>query len=353
MRPIEGIHQLMEMAVEQRASDIHLTPGMPPVLRIFGTIRQVEGFEKLTPTQIYDLARPLLNQERLDILESEGEVDFSYGLSGLSRFRCNLSRQRGSLTLAMRVINSTIQPLEELGLPDILQDLAHLRDGLVLVTGPTGSGKSTTLASMIDIINQERRGVIITLEDPIEFLHHHKNCIVNQREIGTDTKSFATGLRAALRSDPDVILVGEMRDLETISIALTAAETGHLVFSTLHTRGAAKTIDRIIDAFPADSQQQIRVQLSSVLEAVVSQQLITAKHQKGMVPAVEVMLGTPAIRNMIREEKVHQIPSMIETGTRFGMQSMDAALEELVRKDLVDTTALHRGDLYHPNPGGV
>ena len=353
MRPVEGIHQLMEMAVEQRASDIHLTPGMPPVLRIFGNIRQIEGFEKLTPALISELVRPLLNQERRETLKTEGQVDFSYGLAGLGRFRCNLSKQRGSLTLAMRVINSTIQPLEELGLPDILHDLAHLRDGLVLVTGPTGSGKSTTLASMIDIINRERRGVIITLEDPIEFLHPHKNCIVNQREIGTDTKSFSSGLRAALRSDPDVILVGEMRDLETISIALTAAETGHLVFSTLHTRGAPKTIDRIIDAFPADSQQQIRVQLSSVLEGVISQQLITAKHGRGMVPAVEVMLGTPAIRNMIREEKVHQIPSMIETGTRFGMQSMDAAIDELVRKDLVENTALHRRELYTIGPGGV
>jgi twitching motility protein PilT len=353
VRPVEGIHQLLEIAVEQRASDIHLTPGMPPVLRIFGIIRQIEGFSRLTPSQIQELTRPLLNQERVDALETYGEVDFSYGLAGLGRFRCNLSRQRGSLTLAMRVINSTIQPLEYLGLPDILYDLAHLRDGLVLVTGPTGSGKSTTLASMIDIINRERRGVIITLEDPIEYLHHHKNCIVNQREVGTDTKSFASGLRAALRSDPDIILVGEMRDLETISIALTAAETGHLVFSTLHTRGAAKTIDRIIDAFPADSQQQIRVQLSSVLEGVVSQQLLPAKHGKGMVPAVEVMLGTPAIRNMIREEKVHQIPSMIETGTRFGMQSMNAALEELVRKDLVENTALHRKELYSANLGGV
>ena len=263
MRPVEGLHQLMEMAIEQRASDLHLTPGMPPVLRIFGKIRPIEAFERLAPTQIQQLVHPILTQERQELVETTGEVDFSYGLSGLGRFRCNLSRQRGSLSLAMRVINSTILPLEQLGLPDILHDLCQLRDGLILVTGPTGSGKSTTLASMIDIINRERKGVIITLEDPIEYLHQHKNCVVNQREIGTDTKSFASGLRAALRSDPDIILVGEMRDLETISIALTAAETGHLVLSTLHTRGAAKTIDRIIDAFPADSQQQIRVQLSS------------------------------------------------------------------------------------------
>lgn len=334
----------MEIAIEQQASDLHITAGVPPVLRIFGSIRIIDGFERLTPQRIEGLVRPLLNQERLEVLEQEGEVDFSYGLAGLGRFRCNVSRQRGSYALAMRVINSTIKPLEQLGLPDILHDLSHLRSGLVLVTGPTGSGKSTTLASMIDIINRERRGVIITLEDPIEFLHQHKNCVVNQREIGTDTRSFANGLRAALRSDPDIILVGEMRDLETISIALTAAETGHLVLSSLHTRGAAKTIDRIIDVFPAESQQQIRVQLSSVIEAVVSQQLFPAKHGKGMVPAVEVMLGTPAIRNMIREEKVHQIPSMIETGTRFGMQSMQAAFDELVRKDFVDATISFRKD---------
>lgn len=344
MKTVDNLHHLMEMAIEQQASDLHITAGVPPILRIFGSIRSVDGFQRLTPNDIEQLVKPLVTQERLDILEQEGEVDFSYGLSGLGRFRCNLSRQRGTLALAMRVINSTVKTLDALGLPDILHDLAHLRDGLVLVTGPTGSGKSTTLASMIDIINRERRGVIITLEDPIEFLHQHKSCVVNQREVGTDTKSFANGLRAALRSDPDIILVGEMRDLETISIALTAAETGHLVLSTLHTRGAAKTIDRIIDVFPPESQQQIRVQLSSVLEAVVSQQLFPEKNGRGMLPAVEVMLGTPAIRNMIREEKIHQIPSMIETGTRFGMQSMQASFDELVRRDLVENTAYYRKD---------
>ena len=236
----------------------------------------------------------------------------------------------------MRVINAVVKTFNELGLPDVLHDLCLKRDGLILVTGPTGSGKSTTLASMIDLINQTRQGVIITLEDPVEYLHNHKRCIVNQREVGTDTLSFANGLRAALRADPDVILVGEMRDLETIATAITAAETGHLVLSTLHTRGAAKTIDRIIDAFPPDNQQQIRIQLASVLEAVISQQLVTRKDGHGMVPAVEIMLGTPAIRNMIREGKTHQIPSMIETGTRFGMQTLDTALEDLVKKDLID-----------------
>lgn len=292
------------------------------------------------PAQIEQLVLPIVTESQLEVLDREGEIDFSYGLKGIGRFRCNLSRQRGSLTLAMRVISPEIKPLEELGLPEILHDLAHLKDGLVLVTGPTGSGKSTTLASMIDIINRERKGVIITLEDPIEFLHQHKGCVVNQREVGIDTKSFANGLRSALRSDPDVILVGEMRDLETISIALTAAETGHLVLSTLHTKGAAKTIDRIIDVFPPESQRQIRVQLSTVIEAVVSQQLFPLKHGQGMVPAVEVMVGTAAIRNMIREEKTHQIPSMIETGTRFGMRSMQASVEELIRRDRIEATTV-------------
>lgn len=346
MTAVEGIRQLVEIAIEEKASDLHLSAGVPPVLRVFGTIRPLEGYERLIPAQIEQLVRPIITENQLATLERDGEIDFSYGIKGIGRFRCNLSKQRGSLTLAMRVISSTIKPLEDLGLPEILNDLAHLRDGLVLVTGPTGSGKSTTLASMIDIINRERRGVIITLEDPIEFLHQHKNCVVNQREVGIDTKTFANGLRSALRSDPDVILVGEMRDLETISIALTAAETGHLVLSTLHTRGAAKTIDRVIDVFPPESQQQIRVQLSTVLEAVVSQQLFPVKYGEGMVPAVEVMIGTPAIRNMIRDEKVHQIPSMIETGSRFGMQSMKASLDELIKKDMVDSSATFRKENY-------
>jgi twitching motility protein PilT len=338
------IRQLVEQAIAEKASDLHLSAGVPPIIRVFGSIRHLEGYERLLPAGIEQIVHPILTEQQVAELDREGEIDFSYGLQGIGRFRCNLSRQRGSLTLAMRVISSSIQSLEELGLPEVLHDLAHLRDGLVLVTGPTGSGKSTTLASMIDIINRERQGVIITLEDPIEFLHQHKGCVVNQREVGIDTKSFANGLRSALRSDPDVILVGEMRDLETISIALTAAETGHLVLSTLHTRGAAKTIDRIIDVFPPESQHQIRVQLSSVLEAVVSQQLFPAKDGKGMVPAVEVMLGTAAIANMIREEKTHQIPSMIETGARFGMQSMTNSFEELIRKGHVDDSILYRKD---------
>jgi twitching motility protein PilT len=340
------VQSLVDAAIDSDASDLHLSAGVPPILRVFGAIRPVPGWDKLTPEEIKEMLNPLLTEAQREELEERGQVDFSFGVRGVGRFRCNISKQRGSWAMAMRVISATIKPLEELGLPEILHDLAHLRDGLILVTGPTGSGESTTLASMIDIINRERQGVIITLEDPIEFLHNHKNCVVNQREVGTDTTSFAEGLRAALRSDPDVILVGEMRDLETISIALTAAETGHLVLSTLHTRGAAKTIDRIIDVFPPESQHQIRVQLSTVLEAVISQQLLPKKLGKGMVPAVEVMVGTPAIRNMIREEKVHQIPSMIETGARFGMQSMKAAVEELIKKDLVDQSVVFRKENY-------
>jgi twitching motility protein PilT len=291
------VQSLVDAAIDSDASDLHLSAGVPPILRVFGAIRPVPGWDKLTPEEIKEMLNPLLTEAQRVELEERGQVDFSFGVRGVGRFRCNISKQRGCWAMAMRVISATIKPLEELGLPEILHDLAHLRDGLILVTGPTGSGKSTTLASMIDIINRERQGVIITLEDPIEFLHNHKNCVVNQREVGTDTTSFAEGLRAALRSDPDVILVGEMRDLETISIALTAAETGHLVLSTLHTRGAAKTIDRIIDVFPPESQHQIRVQLSTVLEAVISQQLLPKKFGKGMVPAVEVMVGTPAIRS--------------------------------------------------------
>jgi len=338
MKDAISLQQLLEVAVDQGASDLHLTPGVPPFLRIYGNIAPISGINPLRPSTIENLVKPIVSTSNWNILTENGEVDFSYGAPGLGRFRCNLFRQRGSLCLAMRVINSQIKGLGELGLPDVLKDLCKKRDGLILVTGPTGSGKSTTLASMIDIINNSRQGVIITLEDPVEYLHSHKKCIVNQREIGSDTNSFSAGLRAALRADPDVILVGEMRDIETIATAITAAETGHLVFSTLHTRGAAKTIDRIIDAFPVSNQQQIRIQLASVLEAVVSQQLIPHKSGYGMVPAIEVMLGTPAIRNMIREGKTHQIPSMVETGTRFGMQTMSHSLESLMHEGKIEQT---------------
>ncbi|HHT36718.1 MAG: type IV pilus twitching motility protein PilT [Candidatus Wallacebacter cryptica] len=336
MRAVESIYELLEIAVDQRASDLHLSAGLPPILRIFGKITPLTGYKALMPPDIRGLLEAVVSEEQMDTLERKGEVDFSYGLRGVGRFRCSVYQQRGSLSCAIRIINSKIIGLNELGLPEIIADIARKKDGLVLVTGPTGSGKSTTLAAMIELINQEQQGVIITLEDPIEYLHQHRGCIINQREVGTDTLSFASGLRAALRADPDVILVGEMRDLETIGTAISAAETGHLVLSTLHTRGAANTIDRIIDAFPAESQQQIRIQLASVIQAVVSQQLIPRKDGSGMAAAVEVMLGTPAIRNMIRDSKTHQIPSAIETGTRFGMQTMDAAIDELVQRNVID-----------------
>ncbi|MGB4379240.1 MAG: PilT/PilU family type 4a pilus ATPase, partial [Limnochordia bacterium] len=288
------------------------------------------------------LMMSVMDESQSKALETVGEVDFSYGVHGIGRFRCSVYMQRGSFSAAIRVINSAIRTLDQLRMPAIIAEIIQKKDGLILVTGPTGAGKSTTLAAMIDLINQERQGVIITLEDPIEYLHHHGGCIINQREIGTDTRTFASGLRAALRADPDVILVGEMRDLETIATAISAAETGHLVLSTLHTRSAATTIDRIIDVFPPQSQQQIRVQLAGVIEAVISQQLIPRSDGRGMVPAVEVMLGTPAIRNLIRDNKTHQIKAQIETGTRYGMQTLDAAIDELIRQGLVDAVEANR-----------
>lgn len=336
MSNVQNLHQLLEVAVESGASDLHLSPGIPPFLRIYGNLRPITGYDRLMPNDIEILVKEIITPEHWKVLDDKGEVDFSYGVRGLARFRCSVYRQRSSLSVAMRVIKSNILPFEELGLPPVIYDVARKKDGLVLVTGPTGSGKTTTLASMINIINQERQGLIITLEDPIEYLHTHKNCIINQREIGSDTKSFASGLRSALRADPDVILVGEMRDLETIATAISAAETGHLVLSTLHTRGAAKTIDRIVDAFAPENQQQIRLQLSTVLEAVISQQLIPRKDGQGMVPAVEILLGTPAVSNMIREGKTHQLNSLIETGIRFGMKTLQSSLDELVEQDLID-----------------
>lgn len=339
MKQVGYIHELLEIAIDQGASDLHLTAGIPPFLRVYGSIKPITGYKSLVPHLIETLIKPIMSSNHIETLENEGEVDFSYGYKGLGRFRCSVYRQRGSLSVAMRVINTKILSLEQLNLPEIIKDITRKKDGLVLVTGPTGSGKSTTLEAMINIINNEQQGVIITLEDPIEYLHQHKGCIINQREVGTDTTSFAKGLRAVLRADPDVILVGEMRDLETIATAISAAETGHLVLSTLHTRGAAKTIDRIIDAFPPENQQQIRIQLSLVLEAVISQQLIPKKGGNGMIPAVEVMLGTPAIRNMIRDQKTHQINSIIETGARFGMNTLNSAIDQLVQKDQISIEA--------------
>lgn len=324
------IENILEQAHEQNASDIHLTAGKPVVFRIDGELVELPG-PKLMPKDVEEFALPLFqhNPRLLEEFERDGEIDFSFSLLGKSRFRVNVFHQRGSVAVAMRLLPFRIPAPEELGLPESVKELCHLKRGLVLVTGATGSGKSTTLASLINLINQNYKKHIITLEDPIEYLHRHDKSVVNQRELGSDTASYASALRAALRQDPDVVLVGEMRDLETISTAITAAETGHLVFSTLHTNSAPATIDRIVDVFPPYQQQQIRVQLANVLEGVISQQLIHKDGEAGRVAAFEVMIANPAIRNLIRENKSYQLTSQIQINKRQGMQTMDDSLFEL------------------------
>ena len=328
------ILDLLTTTIERKASDLHITVGMPPVLRIDGELRRL-GEERVTKVETFDMAQQLLSEIQLELLEKNGELDFSFSNPGLGRFRGNIYKQRGSYGIAIRIVGLEIPTLEELNLPSGVKELIMKQRGLILVTGPTGSGKSTSLAAMINYINQNRSCHILTLEDPIEYLHKHNLSMVNQREIGNDSNNFANALRAALRQDPDVILVGEMRDLETISIAVTAAETGHLVLSTLHTIGAAKTIDRIIDVFPPYQQAQIKVQLASVLEGIISQQLIPLKKGKGRAAAFEIMVATPAIRNLIREAKPHQIQSSIQTGGKFGMKSMDGSLTDLYKSDMI------------------
>lgn len=318
----------------KKASDIHITVGVPIIYRINGKLIKINE-EIIKPHDTEAIIREILNEIQLKELSSKGEIDTSFSSAGIGRFRVNIFKQRGSYGLAIRIIPLSIPTIEELGLPNVVRDMAMLPRGLILVTGPTGSGKSTTLASMIDLINTEKNYHILTLEDPIEYLHRHKKSIVNQREIGNDSLSFGNSLRAALRQDPDVILVGEMRDLETISIALTAAETGHLVLSTLHTLGAAKTVDRVIDVFPPHQQQQIRVQFSSVLQGIISQQLLPKIDERGRVAAFEVMIATSAIRNLIREEKTHQIDTAIQTGGKIGMQTMDTSLINLYKKGFI------------------
>lgn len=325
---------LIKDGMERKASDIHITVGMPIIYRVNGDLVKI-GKDILTPEATEDMTKTLLNDKQMNELLDKGEVDTSYSAPGVGRFRINVFKQRGSYGLAIRIIPLNIPSMDELGLPLIMKDLARMQRGLILVTGPTGSGKSTTLASMIDLINHENTYHILTLEDPIEYLHKHNKSIVNQREIGKDSQNFANGLRAALRQDPDVILVGEMRDLETISIALTAAETGHLVLSTLHTLGAAKTVDRVIDVFPPYQQQQIRIQFSSVLQGIISQQLLPRSDGKGRVGAFEIMIATTAIRNLIREEKSHQIDTAIQTGVKYGMQTMDTSLINLYKRGLI------------------
>lgn len=327
------LKDLVIKTIETNASDLHLTVGIPPTIRVDGKLVPV-GTEKLVPQKLTEFAREILGKN-YETYKEIGEYDTAYEIEGVGRFRVNVFRQRGNDAIALRVITIHIPTLDELKHPKILKDLVKKRRGLVLVTGPTGSGKSTTLAAMINEINTTKDCHIVTLEDPIEYVHTHKKSIVNQREIGDDTKSYANALRAVLREDPDVILVGEMRDLETISTAITAAETGHLVFSTLHTIGAAPTIDRIIDVFPPHQQEQIRTQLACVLEGIISQQLIQRIDGKGRVAALELMTMTPAIQNLIREGKSHQIESSIQTGSKFGMKTMDMALAELYKSMII------------------
>lgn len=329
--PLHDIHidEILTMAVERRCSDIHFSVGLPPMVRIDGEVAPLP-FAPLQPQDTRRLLYDTLDDERLQKFESTKELDFGYPVKGVGRFRVNMFVQRGSVGGVLRVIPQRIPAFEELGLPPVIRDMSKRSSGLVLVTGPTGSGKSTTIAAIIDDINANRRGHIMTIEDPIEYLHQHKQCIVNQREMHSDTYSFHNALRAVLREDPDIILVGELRDLETIEAALTLAETGHLVFGTLHTRNAPSTIDRIIDVFPPDSQEQIRVLLANTLEGVISQQLLP-KLGGGRCAAIEIMFGTPAIKNLVREGKTHQMQSILETSGNVGMQTMDACLAELYR----------------------
>jgi len=330
------IDRLLDELVTRRGSDLHLTAGTPPQVRVDGVLVPLEHLGMLTPPVLRRLIFAILTDRQRDELETRRELDCSHPVAGKGRFRVNVFFQRDSVGAVLRAIPDEIVGLDELGMPPVVADFARLARGLVLVTGPTGSGKSTTLAALIDLVNTSRAGHIITVEDPIEFVHRHKRSIVNQREVGTDTLSFAEALRHALRQDPDVILVGEMRDLETIGTAITAAETGHLVFATLHTQNAPQSVERIIDVFPAYQQQQIRVQLASSLQAIVAQQLLPRRSGPGRVAAVEVMVATPAIRNLIREGKIHQIVTAMQAGGRHGMQTMDQALASLVTSGAVD-----------------
>jgi twitching motility protein PilT len=322
---------LLLEVIERNASDLHLTAGAHPTVRVRGRLQPLEDYPVMTTEMTRETVYSILTNDQRQRLETDWQIDFAYAIPGRARFRVNAYYQRSAIGAAFRLIPFSIKTVEELGLPPVMHELARKPRGFVLVTGPTGSGKSTSLAAVVDEINATREEHIMTIEDPIEFLHGHKKCIVNQREIGSDASSFAAGLKSALRQDPDVILVGEMRDLETIHTALTAAETGHLVFATLHTQDTPQTIDRIIDVFPASQQQQVRVQLSVALQGIITQQLLPTADGAGRVAACEVLLATPAIRNLIREGKTHQIYSSLQTGGSLGMQTMDAALATLVR----------------------
>jgi twitching motility protein PilT len=332
-RPLEEVHidDLLRIVVEKGGSDLHLVVGVSPVIRIDGQLSPMP-FERVTPQDSQRMIYDILTDEQIQRFEAHLELDLSYSLARISRFRVNVYKDKGTVAAAFRVIHSRIPTIEELGLPKVLVDLTRKPRGFVLVTGPTGSGKSTTLAAMINQINNESSRHIITIEDPIEYLHTHRKSIINQRELGMDTKAFQNALRAALREDPDVILVGEMRDNETISAAISAAETGHLVFATLHTNNAAQTVDRVVDVFPPGQQEQIRFQLSNNLEAVLCQQLLSRAGSPGRVCAMEIMIASPAIRNLIREAKAHQITSTIQTSASIGMQTMDQCLRDLYQQ---------------------
>lgn len=329
-----NLNYILERAVDENASDIHICVGLPPVIRVNGELIRL-GEKVFSPQDCIVLAKQCLTQKMYEEFLQKGEVDIAYSLQGKARFRVNVYKQKGTCAIALRHIIQNIPDFDELGIPKIAKELAMKKRGLILVTGPTGHGKSTTLAAMIDYINKNTKNHIITVEDPIEYVHKHDQSIIHQREIGVDTMSFSSSLRASLREDPDVILVGEMRDLETISIALTAAETGHLVLSTLHTVGSAKTIDRIIDVFPPEQQEQIRVQLSSVIVSIISQQLLPNKTGDGRCLATEVMVNNGAISNLIRENRIAQINTSIQTGADVGMYSMDYCIASLLNSDQI------------------
>ncbi|HEX4015728.1 MAG TPA: type IV pilus twitching motility protein PilT [Frankiaceae bacterium] len=324
------LNGLLIQVLERRCSDLHMTIGAPPTIRLNGSLMPIEGYPELTAAVLQKMLFAIITQKQRERFEEELELDFAYSVPGRARFRVNIYRQRDAIGAAFRLIPYEIKKLEELNMPPSIANFAMLPRGFVLVTGPTGSGKSTTLASLVDLANRQRRDHIMTVEDPIEFLHQHQSCLVNQREVGEDTHSFQNALKHVLRQDPDIIMVGEMRDLETISVALTAAETGHLVFATLHTQDAAQTIDRIIDVFPPHQQQQVRVQLASSLQGIVCQTLCKTADGRGRVAATEVLVATPAIRNLVREGKSHQIYSALQAGAKHGMQTMDQQLAELV-----------------------
>lgn len=337
----EKIENILRAALEFKASDIHLTVGVPPIFRINGDIKRY-GKDILLPADTEEIAKITIPENMYDLFKEKGELDYSYGIPGVSRFRVNAYHQRKSVSLALRVVASKTPTIEELDLPKIIPELVEKPQGLILVTGPTGSGKSTTLASMIDYVNRTMRKHIVTLEDPIEYLHKHGNSIIDQREVGFDTKSYANGLKGALRQDPDIILVGEMRDLETIGIAITAAETGHLVLGTLHTSSAPSTINRIIDVFPPAQQPQIRVQLASVLVGVISQRLFPTVDKKGRKAATEILVNNPAIANLIRNEKIHQIQSTMQTSRAQGMHTLEMSIRDLIDRNLIQKEAANK-----------